>query len=262
MRRDCAPLGFILLLLLCPYAWGDGEYELVWYTIDAGGVTSNSGGDYSLGGTIGQADTQTHAGGDYELRKGFWVGACEGCLDCEDEDYCTCDACIDGVCTNSRVYGDVVCNGVVSVFDVFCILECIAGDCGCCCNCDIEPCGGNGVVSVLDAIAVLRAIAGVDPCCGSNICCDPADVCSVEAKADCEAAGGTFAPGLGFCTPDPCTLVAACCVEGTCTLETGVDCVNMNPPLGGVWLFNTLSCDPNPCGAAGTVRVVGSAGGG
>ncbi len=49
-----------------------GEYDLTWYTIDAGGATFSAGGDYSLGGTIGQADAGASSGGDYSLAGGFW----------------------------------------------------------------------------------------------------------------------------------------------------------------------------------------------
>jgi hypothetical protein len=49
-----------------------GGYNLDWYTIDAGGHTFSSGGAYTLGGTIGQADAGVLAGGSYTLSGGFW----------------------------------------------------------------------------------------------------------------------------------------------------------------------------------------------
>ena len=49
-------------------------YDLSWYTIDGGGATFSTGGGYSLGGTIGQADAGTLSGGGYTLSGGFWVG--------------------------------------------------------------------------------------------------------------------------------------------------------------------------------------------
>ncbi len=54
-------------------AQSGGGYDLTWNTIDGGGVTFSTGGAYSLGGTIGQADAGTMSGGSYTLNGGFWV---------------------------------------------------------------------------------------------------------------------------------------------------------------------------------------------
>ena len=50
-------------------------YDLSWYTIDGGGATFSTGGSYSLGGSIGQADAGSLSGGLYQLNGGFWDGA-------------------------------------------------------------------------------------------------------------------------------------------------------------------------------------------
>lgn len=55
-------------------AQSGGTYDLTWNTIDGGGATFSTGGAYSLGGTIGQADAGTMNGGSYALNGGFWVG--------------------------------------------------------------------------------------------------------------------------------------------------------------------------------------------
>lgn len=55
-------------------AQSGGIYDLSWHKIANGGVTQSSGGNFSLGGTFGQTDAQTSAGGAYELRGGFWTG--------------------------------------------------------------------------------------------------------------------------------------------------------------------------------------------
>ncbi len=47
-------------------------YDLSWYTVDGGGAMYSTGGTYSLGGTIGQADAGTLNGGTYTLAGGFW----------------------------------------------------------------------------------------------------------------------------------------------------------------------------------------------
>jgi hypothetical protein len=50
------------------------DYTLQWWTVDAGGITFASGGNYSLGGTAGQADAGVLTGGAYTLAGGFWRG--------------------------------------------------------------------------------------------------------------------------------------------------------------------------------------------
>ncbi|MBN2149618.1 MAG: hypothetical protein JW726_19680 [Anaerolineales bacterium] len=54
------------------HAQTGGGYDLSWFTIDSGGETFSSGGGYSLGGTIGQADAGAMHGGGYVLAGGFW----------------------------------------------------------------------------------------------------------------------------------------------------------------------------------------------
>lgn len=51
----------------------NSDYSISWYTIDGGGGTS-FGGQYSLTGTLGQADAGYHYESPYELLGGFWVG--------------------------------------------------------------------------------------------------------------------------------------------------------------------------------------------
>ena len=49
------------------------DYDLSWWTIDAGGSTNTSGGVYSLSATIGQPDASTSSGSGYSLVGGFWA---------------------------------------------------------------------------------------------------------------------------------------------------------------------------------------------
>ena len=70
-------VGMLLALLLLSgiaLAQSGGGYDLTWNTIDGGGYTFSTGGGYSLGGTIGQADAGTMSGGGYTLGGGFWGG--------------------------------------------------------------------------------------------------------------------------------------------------------------------------------------------
>ena len=52
-----------------------GDYDLTWSTIDGGGAMFSAGGDYRLGGTIGQPDAGIMSGGNYSLVGGLWAGA-------------------------------------------------------------------------------------------------------------------------------------------------------------------------------------------
>lgn len=74
-RRACS-LG-ALLSLVCAASFGlslGGDFEIVQSTIDSGGGRS-AGGDYTLTGSIGQADAASTAatGGDYRVSGGFWA---------------------------------------------------------------------------------------------------------------------------------------------------------------------------------------------
>jgi hypothetical protein len=49
-----------------------GPLEIPWYTIDGGGTTASSGGDFALSGTVGQPDAGISSGGIFAARGGFW----------------------------------------------------------------------------------------------------------------------------------------------------------------------------------------------
>ncbi|MGD9029068.1 MAG: hypothetical protein PVG25_04585 [Anaerolineae bacterium] len=83
--RTAAPLLIVVASLLLAAAVAShvqgtalaqsaGPYDLTWSTIDAGGDTLSTGGDYTLGGTIGQPDASVLRGGRYTLAGGFWGG--------------------------------------------------------------------------------------------------------------------------------------------------------------------------------------------
>ena len=68
-----------LLLLLAGAAWAQtAGYNLSWWTVDGGGVTSLASGGYALGGTVGQPDAGVISGGGYTLGGGFWGGGAAG----------------------------------------------------------------------------------------------------------------------------------------------------------------------------------------
>jgi len=67
-------LALLVLLPVLALAQTGGGYDLTWSTIDGGGYTFSTGGSYSLGGTVGQADAGGLTGGGYTLGGGFWGG--------------------------------------------------------------------------------------------------------------------------------------------------------------------------------------------
>jgi hypothetical protein len=69
-----AAWGLVALLLITSVAAAQGAYRLDWWTVDGGGEYA-SGGDYVLGGSVGQPDAGLLAGEGYLLGGGFWGGA-------------------------------------------------------------------------------------------------------------------------------------------------------------------------------------------
>jgi plastocyanin len=96
------------------------------------------------------------------------------CLDgshCDDGNVCTANLCVDNACQNTAVpYGDVDFNDAVTMLDIFCVLDGIAGDFDTCKfeDMDIHPCEGDEALNLLDVFAILNAIAGEDPCCAGS----------------------------------------------------------------------------------------------
>jgi hypothetical protein len=71
----CFALLALFVVATAALAQSGGDYDLTWSTVDGGGATWSSGGEYSLGGTAGQSDAGLLTGGDYALLGGFWAGA-------------------------------------------------------------------------------------------------------------------------------------------------------------------------------------------
>jgi len=70
-----------LLVLILPVllarpvsAQTGGPFDLSWSTIDGGGITYSSGGDFTVGGTIGQPDAGVLSNGAFSVSGGFWFG--------------------------------------------------------------------------------------------------------------------------------------------------------------------------------------------
>ncbi len=69
-------VALFVLFGVCSFVGAD--YEIRWYSIDAGGGVS-SGGDYTLVGTVGQHDTGVSSGEEYVLSGGYLPGTF-GCI--------------------------------------------------------------------------------------------------------------------------------------------------------------------------------------
>ena len=70
---------FLLLVILflgatTALAQSSGSFDLSWNTVNGGGQTFSTGGPYTLGATVGQADAGALSGGGYILEGGFWGG--------------------------------------------------------------------------------------------------------------------------------------------------------------------------------------------
>jgi hypothetical protein len=77
MKRAMVLLALMALLLSVSVARAQpgSDYDLPWWTVGGGGVTSNIGGGYTLGGTAGQPGAGALLTGDgYTLVIGFWRG--------------------------------------------------------------------------------------------------------------------------------------------------------------------------------------------
>src|SRR5262245_57363349 len=51
------------------------QFAIPWWTVDSGGATFSTGGQFTLGSTTGQPDAGLMSGGQFTLAGGFWAGA-------------------------------------------------------------------------------------------------------------------------------------------------------------------------------------------
>lgn len=65
----------LLLAFASGFVLAGEEFDIPWYTIDAGGEMVSAGGEFELSGTIGQWDAteaRELSGGEWHLTGGFW----------------------------------------------------------------------------------------------------------------------------------------------------------------------------------------------
>ncbi len=132
-------------------AAAQSDYTVDWYTVDCGGVMFATGGEYEVGGTVGQPDARNEpfemTGGDYSATGGFWqIGLC-------------------GPCVLFADVADPRC--IVELADVLFILEGYASGDPCTTHptADIFPCDQPcSIIELADVLAVLSAYGGVFAC--------------------------------------------------------------------------------------------------
>jgi len=79
-KRQKFAVGACLAFLAATFVVAD-DFELHWYTVDAGGGMFGIGGDFEVSGTIGQPDAGVPmTGGEFQLTGGFWAGVSEFCF--------------------------------------------------------------------------------------------------------------------------------------------------------------------------------------
>lgn len=72
-------VGIVLLGLVAGTPALGQDFAVDWFTVDGGGGMFSTGGNFSLGGTIGQPDAGVvMTGGNFTLVGGFWAGATVG----------------------------------------------------------------------------------------------------------------------------------------------------------------------------------------
>ena len=128
----------ILTLAFAPAALGQ-DFDLSWWTVDGGGAMFSTGGEFSLGSTIGQHDAGAMTGGDFEMTGGFWaVGSASGGPPCNPCD-ANCDGSVDltdvepfillllGGDPCAECTGDTNNDGSVDLTDVEGFIACLLG---------------------------------------------------------------------------------------------------------------------------------------
>jgi hypothetical protein len=101
MKGKCGYAGLVLLLPLLAVAGATGQdYGLKRSTIDGGGGMFSAGGNFTVSGTIGQADAGMQSGSRFAVTGGFWIPLLAG--DCNFDgsvdliDYVALSQCLRG----------------------------------------------------------------------------------------------------------------------------------------------------------------------
>ncbi len=113
------------------------DFSLNWFTTAGGGATFSTGGDFSLGATLGQPATELLTGGDFTLNGGFWAGAhvCSCPTDVNDDaksdgrDIGTFVSCLTSI--GGCACADLNADAVVDVNDIQAFVDTLLADNAC-----------------------------------------------------------------------------------------------------------------------------------
>lgn len=93
-------LASMMLLVLSVVVTVADDFSIDWNTIDGGGDMWSVGGDFELGGSIGQPDAGVMSGGTFAVTGGFWFGIVPGDSDHDGDvdldDFADFEACLLG----------------------------------------------------------------------------------------------------------------------------------------------------------------------
>ena len=129
----------LLLVFPAPASATQQAFDLSWFTVDGGGETFSTGGEFKLGATIGQPDAgPLMTGGDFALVGGFWAVSAAVSPPCDPCD-ANCDGSVDltdvepfillllGGDPCAECTGDTNGDGSVDLTDVEGFIECLLG---------------------------------------------------------------------------------------------------------------------------------------
>lgn len=204
----------LVLLLAC----GDSTPPLFGVDAGLGGLPGFGGsGGRGGGGAAGDADGGSGAGGSNSTDGGLGGAdagvACGSDADCNDENDCTGDTCVDGICIHPPVDEGVVCDNAVS--------ECSSAD----------TCDGAGVCRPNDAPAGTPCGDPLEDVCTSPDSCDGLGICAPRHAVpgtpcgdddEDECSGADECDAAGACSPNDLPNGSEC-DDGSCTLGECID---------------------------------------
>lgn len=85
----------------------------------------------------------------------------------------------------------------------------------------------------------------VEPGDYEGVCCFAGGECQIVTEDTCEALAGLW-QGNPTCTPNPCPVIWACCIEGECVMRTEGECDDHGTPPWRTW-FPEVTCDEIDC---------------
>lgn len=157
---------------------------------------------------------------------------CDG-VDCNDDNDCTANACVDGACSSTNVADDTPCDAGAGL--------CQAGTCVD--RCDDVTCEDDGeecTDEICNPVAWLRQVSANPNLCESQ---------NKEDGTSCDSGNGVCTLGLcvSACTGVDCDDGNDCTIDGECDPETGECPAKQNAPDDSECMDNTGTCQAGVC---------------